>query len=63
MEVMILGYIIVFFIGVFILRKVFSIGKISRNLEAQTKLLYLIARANRVDLETFDEIVKVAKIV
>ena len=62
MEAIILGYIVAFFIGVFITREVFSIGKISRNLEAQTKLLYLIARANRVDTETIDEIIKVAKI-
>ena len=55
-----LGSVAGFFAGVFITREVFSIPKITRHLEAHTKLLQKIAESKGVDAEEINAIIAAA---
>ena len=56
-----IGYIIAFLIAVAIMRAIFSIGTIVRNLQAQTKLLSLMAKQSGIDEVTIDKILAKSK--
>ena len=60
-ETVILGYIIAFIVGVLITREIFSIGKITRTMEAQTKLWTEIAKIQGVDQNVIAKILEGAK--
>lgn len=49
-------YIVIFVIGILLTRAIFSIGAIVKNMQAQTRLLILIARKQGVDIKLLNDI-------